>query len=344
MVRCALILFILAFGGLAGALAQTETTGPVMGSGVVEEQAGAAEDVEETYRILVIGDALGGGLGAGLDRMALLEKGFDVEVRFKEESGIARSEVYDWSAALPKILEGNDYDAAVVLLGANDRQGIRDGAARLVFNSAEWVAAYRARTDRILDALAGAGVDVFWLSLPPMADPQYEASMQAIASLQKERVVAKGGRFVDIRAAFLTAEGAYTDRGPDDTGEVRKLRGRDGVTFFKQGNNRLGQLVLEAIKKAMGGDEPAPAMAAAEQPNMPLFGQALADGTELTLRAAGVKVADVLTSGAAGVGYAGQLAALRSLAVPGSAAEKLFSLGETVPAPTGRVDDFRLPQ
>lgn len=341
MIRFALLILIAIFGSTL-ARSQTATTGPIMGSEAVEELAPPVESIDETYRILVIGDALGGGLGAGLARMAELETGYDVKVRFKEESGIARSEVYDWSEALPKILVGNDYDAVVVLLGANDRQGIRDGQARLAFNSPEWIAAYMTRTDLILDALAQSGVDVFWVSPPPMADATYDAAMQVLGALQKDRALAKGVRFVDIRAAFLNPDGAYTDTGPDDTGDIRKLRSRDGVTFFKQGNNRLGQLVLDAIMKARGGIDPVPAVPVAEQANVPLFGQAQTDGSDLTLRVADVKVADVLTSDAVQSGSADHLAALKSLAVPGSAAEKLFSLGEADLAPPGRADDFRL--
>ena len=338
-------LFLLA--GVLAASAQSKIDLPVMGSAAEQGQADGSiiQGVEDTYRVLVIGDALAGGLGAGLLRMAEAEGGIDVAVRFKEESGIARSEVYDWSTALPKIVEGNDYDAAVVLLGANDRQSIRDGNFRLAFETPDWIAAYKARIDRILDALTAAGLKVFWVSLPPMADADYEAAMRTIALYQKERVETKGARFVDIRGAFLAPDGAYTDSGPDDTGEIRKLRARDGVTFFKQGNNRLGQLVLAAIKDAKGPDPARPAEALnPDTPNLPLFGQALTGGTSLTLRPVDVKVADVLTGNGTGPGLAGRLAALRSVAVPGSAAEKLFSLGEAPPPPVGRVDDFTLPQ
>ncbi len=337
------LVLVLLLGCIGAALAQSATTGPIMGSQAVEDVAQPAETVDDIYRILVIGDALGGGLGAGLARMAEAEGKYDVKVRFKEESGVARAEVYDWSEALPKILVGNDYDAVVVLLGANDRQGIREGIARLSFNTPEWITAYGARIDLILNALTTAGVDVFWVGPPPMAEPDYDSAMQLIGALQKERVQAKGGHYIDIRAAFLTPSGAYTDIGPDDTGDIRKLRSRDGITFFKQGNNRLGQLVLEAIKKTRSGTAPAPPeVPVADQPNAPLFGQASTDGSETTLRVADIKVTDVLTGGTVAVGGESHLAALKSLAVPGSAAEKLFSLGEAELPPPGRVDDFRL--
>src|SRR3990170_3917045 len=270
--------------------AQAVENAQIMGSQSTEEIV--QQPVDDTYRILVIGDALAGGLGAGLSRMAEPETRFEIVNRFQETSGIARREVYDWAASLPKIMEGKEFNAVVVLIGANDRQAIREGDFRLVFNTPEWIAAYEARIDELLDVLNGARVKVFWVAIPPMGDAKYEADMKIVAALQKQEVLSKGQVYVDLRSAFLTPDGEYTDKGPDDTGEVRKLRSRDGVTFFKQGNNRFGQLLLAEIKRVIGTgqidttptitpkvDLPSPAVAM-----IPLFGQDTGDGTSFTFQ------------------------------------------------------------
>src|SRR6185436_5821235 len=270
--------------------AQSLESVPIMGSQSTEEVV--HEPVDDTYRILVIGDALAGGLGAGLSRMTDSETRFEIVNRFQETSGIARPEVYDWTESLPKIMEGKDFHAVVVLLGANDRQAIREGDFRLVFNTPEWTAAYEAKIDELLDVLNSAGVKVFWVSIPPMGDAKYDADMQILAALQKREVQSKGQIYVDLRGAFLGPDGNYTDKGPDDTGEVRKLRSRDGVTFFKQGNNRFGQLLLAEIKRVIGAGQietapttppvitlPSPAVAI-----IPTFGQKNIDGTSVTFQ------------------------------------------------------------
>jgi uncharacterized protein len=238
----------------------------------------------------------------------------------------------------------------VVLLGSNDRQAIRMEERRLLFGTPEWIETYKARTDRILDALLSAGIKVYWVSVPPMADPEYDAAMRSITALQRERVEAKGAQFVDIRPAFLNPDGSYTDSGPGDEGVIRRLRSRDGVTFFKQGNNRMGQLVLAAIKEGMAKAAPPPsaevAVGKAEGPalsEVPLFGQAAADGAAVTMRPEAVEVADLLPKAsepAAVVGPRARLTGLRALAVPGSAAEMLFSVGQMPAPPAGRADDF----
>lgn len=341
---CLLLASILAFP----AMAQTE--GPVMGS-TASETAPAGQQAEEK-QILVIGDMLGGGLGAGMTRLTEATGAGEITSRFVEESGIARPEVYDWGATLPKIFESSSYDAVVVLLGSNDRQMIKDGNFRHAFGSPEWPAAYGRQVDRILDILGRSGAAVYWVSLPPMADPEFESAMQQVAAIQKERVAAKGFAFVDIRAAFLNGGGAYTDTGPDDTGEVRKLRSSDGITFFKQGNNRLAQLVLAAIKD---GVPKVSVQSATKQDavkaippqipdiEIPLFGQWDADGNPLLITPKEVLVAMAsATSDSFSVGT-GTLADLLRVAQPGSSSEKLFRRGETAAPPVGRLDDFSLP-
>ncbi len=335
------------------AFAQTAEA-PVMGSSAIEEEA-VLEEASQITDILVLGDAVGGGLGAGLTRMANIDGRYEVASRFNEESGLARPEVYDWTATLPKILESNSYDAIVVMLGANDRQMIRAGNERHAFNSPGWIAAYRAQVDMMLDELAESGAKVFWVSVPPMADPEYDAAMKIITALQRERVEARGMSFIDIRPQFSKPDGSYTDMGTDDTGEFRKLRGRDGISFFKQGNNRLGQLVLEAIARAKTAT-PKPAKVslpdtvsiqqspAVPPREVPLFGQTAMLGDVITLRPKDVVMsAALVVGGADALAPAAALEAVRALAPRGSSAEKLFRLGQASTAPRGRADDFSVP-
>ena len=323
--------------------AQSTETPPLMGSQSTEEVV--QQPVDDTYRILVIGDTLAGGLGAGLSRMAEPEPRFEIVNRFQEVSGLARPEVYDWVASLPKIMEGKDFDAVVVLLGANDRQPIREGDFRFAFNTTEWTAAYEAMIDQLMDVLNGAGVKVFWVAIPPMGDAKYDADMQILAALQKQEVQGKGAVYVDLRAAFLTPEGTYTDKGPDDTGEIRKLRSRDGVTFFKQGNNRFAQLLLAEIKKVIGADLPetAPAVTpviVAPGPSaavIPMFGQDSGNGSFEAFQPDGKLISELSKVVAGNIIVP---AISRSDIVPGSESEKLFILGQAQPAPAGRFDDF----
>jgi uncharacterized protein len=327
---------IVALVVLPPAAAQSPDT-PVMGSSATAEPPPAGE-AEQMTRILVLGDDVGGGLGAGMVRMGEIDGRFDVALRFNEESGLARPEVYDWVASLPKILESSDYDVIVALIGANDRQMIRAGNARYAFNTPEWIAAYSVQMDRLLDTLKASGAKVYWVSLPPMADAEYDAAMRIISDLQRQRAEAKGVGYIDIRPQLSNPDGSYTDTGRDDTGEI------------------LAQLVLQAIQsgkapsQAAATDNGAPASApvprtSVQERDVPLFGQTLMFGEVVILRPVDVTVSamQVIRSGGDPLPPSAALAAIRAMVQPGSAAEKLFSDGVAVPAPRGRADDFTAP-
>lgn len=321
------------------------------------------------YRILVVGDALAGGLGNGMMRMASAESGIEVLNRFNESSSLARPEVYDWAAAIPKIAESAPIDALVVLVGLNDRQGIRNGNIRYVFKTPEWEKSYVASIDRILAAAKQTGAKIFWISLPPMANAALDADMRYLSDLHRGRVAAVGGQFIDVRPFFAAPDGSYIDRGPDDTGNERKLRESDGIKFMKVGNNRFGQLVLGAVKTLEGGAAPPPAPAVAQAapqvaaalptptppatdvitvvPIPPSFGQTGLDGEDLTFRADVVQpivkapVSVAVRTSAQGVSTGNQLPGFQAL--PGSRSQQLFEKGVSAPAPLGRFDDFTVP-
>ncbi len=334
-ISAVLLLLILAWP----AAAQQDT--PLMGSQATEDAPEPAQDTAR--RVLVIGDGLAGGLGAGLSRMVEADGAFEVVNRFQEASGLARPEVYDWSAYLPNIMQGKGFTDVVVLIGTNDRQEIRSENFRYAFNSPDWVKAYRANTGRLLDVLKDAGVRVTWVALPPMGDAKYEAGMQAVAALQKQEAEARGADYLDLRKEFLAPDGSYTDTGADDTGDVRKLRASDGITFFKQGNNRFGQLVMAALEKDAA---PAPALALkpaqdasppASPADAPEFGMSGSDGTISTYQPEPQHIAE----NAAQAPPPSAAAPLSRNDVPkGSIAERLFTTGEMDAPPRGRFDDF----
>lgn len=355
-----LFILVVAMAWLTGP-SSAQQSGPLTGpQGGTPPLAGEAESTEH---ILVIGDALGGGLGAGMERMAEAAGRYDVTIRFNEESGLARPEVYDWNARLAGILESADFDIIVVLIGSNDRQQIRAGNLRFAFNSPEWTKAYQDQTDRLLDRLAASGARVYWAELPPMANPDYDSDMRVVARLQRERAEARGVTYLELRQHFLGPDGGYTDTGPDDTGDIRKIRGRDGVSFFKQGNNRLGQIVLAAIAGG-GKTDPEPEVAGAPEvagvpqadivraplsapTAVPVFGQMTgAFGEERTVEPADVVATAVLMARVDGDAAATPeqiLSALRATAKTGTAASEFFMTGIMAAIPPGRIDDYSVP-
>lgn len=316
---------------------------PVMGSSAAAEQA-----EPQAGRVLVLGDALGGGLGAGLARVAEPSGNYDVSVRFNEESGLARPEVYDWPATVSKILRSNSYGAIVVMLGANDTQPIRrEDGERIPVGTPEWAEAYGQRVDLMLAELAMSGARIIWVGPPQMRDPQYDAAIKEIAAIQRQRAEAAGAAFIDMRPALAAPDGSYAESGPDDTGTLTRLRGRDGISFYKAGNNRMGQIVLSVLDGGEAGTLQAGAGQGAESADkqasqVPLFGQLLMNGEAYAVQPEGVTSNAVMLA-AAGLEGEAALKALRDLAPQGSNAINLFRYGHAPAAPAGRADDFAAP-
>jgi hypothetical protein len=341
---------------------EAEPAGPIVSSGTT----GPLVEADSTFRILVIGDSLAGGLGAGMSRMAQVEPRFEIINRFNESSGLARTEVYDWAGALSKIVATKPVDAVVVLVGVNDRQEIRDGNIRHVFRAPDWVKGYTGNVDRLIKAVTTAQAELYWISIPPMADSVFDADMRYLSDLHRQRVAAAQGHYVDVRPFFLAPDGRFMDRGPDEAGVDRKLRDSDGVKFMKVGNNRFGQLVLGAItsieanvaapasvveenivQQAPAETAPKPAVVAIEPPS---FGQDGLAGESLVFRADSLKppntkvspdqlsVAQRTENQTQNVGPGKKLSAKS-----GSASEKLIIKGLVSAAPAGRFDDFSVP-
>ncbi len=363
------------------------TDQPLMGSeaapdlpaSVVETSPVVADDVlpgagaDEIFRVLVFGDSLAGGMGAGISRMAEEQPTIEVVNRFNELSGLARPEFYDWATTLPKITLAKPYDVAVLMLGTNDRQAIRSGEVRFEFGSPEWRSFYAAQLDRLLDVLKSQGLRVYVVSLPPMADAAFDADMRVISDIQRSHVEKIGGTFVDIRPFFAGPDGRFVERGPDVGGTIRKLRLGDGISFMKQGNNRLGQVVLEAVLKVEAGVaaevpvaapevaaevavvEPAvvvPGVAATVDPALsalevapqsgPLFGQQGSNGEDIAFDATAVVPVKPRLSVAQqqkSLEPVGRQPGAKIVAAQGTVAEKLFTTGEAGVAPAGRFDD-----
>lgn len=346
----------IAFGLLVSASLSAAQTpdAPATGATPAGGEAAPGDSGKHLTHILVLGDAIGGGLGAGLLRLTEGSGTYDVALRFNEESGIARPEVYDWAATVPKILDSNHYDVIVAMLGANDRQLIRSGEERLAFGSEAWTRAYTAQLDSLLDLFAKSGAKVIWVSPPPMRDPDYDAAVKAISDVQRSRTEAHGMNFLDLRPELSAPDGGYSDTAKDDTGAVIRIRGRDGISFFKAGNNLMAQLVLAAIESGKASAPPAGAAAVAgkgdaeppkdapQQRQVPLFGQTVMDAEDYTVSPEGVKANAMLLAGG-GLDAQAALQTLRSIAPKGSNAERLFTFGKAAPAPSGRADDFSAP-
>ena len=321
----------------------------VLGGPLAAEEEGPTAPPSNGYNVFIIGDALAGGLWAGTTRTGSQYPEFAITGRFKEGSGLARPDIYDWASAVPKILERHYVNVAIVLIGTNDGQDIRSDSGRLAFGSEEWAAAYRAQVDEIVGVFMEQGVTVYWVGLPPMQSASHDDAVSTIAALQRERVLANGAKYIDVRPQFANSDGGFAQSGIGINGNEERLRSLDGIKFIKAGNDKLSMMVFDAISADLGLKPPGPVVAVSgdsfageAQAGLPLFGMELADGSLAALAPADlpVRLADQDQVQGARVDLD---QAADTPAAPGSSAAALFDTGRWPAPKPGRIDDFSWP-
>jgi uncharacterized protein len=325
--------------------------------GKPEEKADLGENAVETrFRVAVIGDALALMLANGLDEAFESRPEIAFSHKGKENSGLTRNDFYDWPKAARELLAQPDkIDAVAIILGANARQPLTEGAQSFESLSPAWRERYAARIDALLAAFKEKGASIVWVGLPIMKAEQYSADMARLNDIYKARAEKAGASFVDIWEPFADERGQYSAFGPDVNGQNVKLRTADGIHFTEAGARKMAHFVegellrllearlpaapppnAETTKREPGAPEAAivfpspagaPPTAAPTLPERPLIGPAQ------SLTGALPPADELARRGAAPVaGDAGAAAQ--------AVANHLFVDGRDQPARPGRIDDF----
>lgn len=214
--------------------------------------------------VVVLGDSLGDGLWAGVYHVFMKDRQFNVIRKSRVATGLVRSDYYDWGKAVREIVATTRVDAAVIVMGTNDRQVLVEGAARHTLFDAEWQRIYKARVDDFTRVLSDAGARVYWLELPVMRSPRFEADMRQFNAIFSERAAANHIHFVPTRDLALGPDGGYSAYGADRFGKTKLLRAEDGIHFSLPGYELLGARVAEAIRRDLKAH--APLMVRAKEP------------------------------------------------------------------------------
>ena len=214
---------------------------------------------EPSVQIAVFGDSLADHLAKGLDDV--FEDNADVAVidRAKGDSGLVRKDVADWPKAAQDYLQGSPkVRYALVMLGANDRQPIREGDEIAEPLTERWRVLYRARVEALIKVFTDRKVPLVWVGLPPMQSDALSRDVASMNDIIRESVTKAGATYVDIWPGFVDDRDRYTASGPDPEGQIAKLRTADGVHFTKAGDRKLAHFADVELKRLMGTAAPAP--------------------------------------------------------------------------------------
>lgn len=233
-------------------------TTPAAPSAVVISDKPGANAVEPRIHVVVIGDTLAELLAGGLAEAFAEDPEVRILRRASSASGLVRTDYLDWRVNVRELLaSGEKITYAVILLGSNDRQAMRDvGPEPLDPLSPPWKTAYAARIDEIGRAFAEKQIPVYWVGLPIMESPRFNADIAVLNELFRDGARRNGATFIDLFEPFSDAQNRYSATGPDINGDIVRLRTNDGVNFTKRGARKAAHFVEVEIRRAIEGRAP----------------------------------------------------------------------------------------
>ena len=219
----------------------------------------------DTWRGLVVGDYLAEGLLGGLLEGMANESRLQLQRRVRSFASLGRLDIEEDAKGLEEVVLKEKIGVAVVMMGMVDRGGIRlANGRRLAVGQADWRVQYGQRVDRIARSLRRRGVAVYWVGLPIMRRSDWNEDVEAINEVIRERVLSAGGRYIDAYKESADEDGQFSDRGPDMSGKVVRLRDPEGNDFTPAGYRKLSFVLERQLRRDMN--------AAREERAIPLAG------------------------------------------------------------------------
>jgi hypothetical protein len=207
--------------------------------------------VAPTFFVAVIGDSLAQTLAQGLTDAFVDRPEIGLLREAKADSGLVRDDFYDWTKAAQDMLaSGKRIDFAVMMIGSNDRQTLRDGKGGAFEPlSPQWKEAYSSRIEAIAAMFRDKKIPLVWVGLPVFKNERPSADATAFNDLYREYAGKAGATYIDVWQAFANDAGEYSAIGPDMNGQIVKLRTSDGVHFTEAGALKLAHFVEPEIRR-----------------------------------------------------------------------------------------------
>ncbi len=200
-------------------------------------------------KIGVFGDSFGDGVWAALYHQLPARDQFEV-IKFSQQStGFTRYASLNLEDHVSEQLAGQPVDIAVISFGANDTQGVMHQGKFAALLSPAWKEEIGARIDRYVALLRKQGAIVYWVGLPVMKKPSFDADISGMNAFFAERMKRIDVPFIDTRPMSVDAVGAYAAYLPDPGSETpRLIRANDGIHMSMRGYQRLTGGLADRIR------------------------------------------------------------------------------------------------
>ena len=137
----------------------------------------------------------------------------------------------------------------MVSFGANDTQGIFDAGHGNAYMSDGWQRIVTERVSAVVGLLRERGAMVYWVGLPKMRDPAFDADIQQMNHFYADRMAALDVPYVETLPMSVDAQGNYEPYLPAEQGRERQLaRTNDGIHMTIPGYVYLMRGLSERIR------------------------------------------------------------------------------------------------
>jgi uncharacterized protein len=189
-------------------------------------------DAEDPLRVVVAGDSTAKSLGEGLVAAAADHPELSIRVEGKVSTGLARSDYFNWGARMVEIVEDDDPEVVLFMVGANDGQSIieHDGTIVAQFDDPGWAEEYRRRVAGIMDLNRGGARRVVWVGEPNVGTGNVQRAIEIGNEVAAEEAAKRPWvTFFDVAGLVSGPDGAYAEfiRLPD--GSTARCFAGDGV-------------------------------------------------------------------------------------------------------------------
>ncbi len=199
--------------------------------------------------ILDVGDSIGEDLGYGLGNVIGTSPGVRLVLAAQESTGLVDPAYYDWPAHLEADLQQYHPKLVVVMLGANDWNGLLQGNVGYVAGSPPWRRIYAQRVAQMMSEATSAGAHVLWVGMPIMEDPAFSADMEVLDAIFEEQAASHPGvTYVSTWRLFSSPSGHYVTYISGPQGLVQ-VRASDGIHIALPGGGEyIGSYVVKQIE------------------------------------------------------------------------------------------------
>jgi hypothetical protein len=170
---------------------------------------------------------------------------------YRSGTGLSRPDYFNWMTEYPKLLAGQSPKIIICTIGSNDAQGFQVGNKVYQFGQPEWSAEYARRLESFLMMLQAQNAQVYWVTLPKMRNPVFDAKIQALNKLVANRLEGQARITLISPNAILSPENpnAYIEYARDSKSGQEQLRTEDGIHLSDAGGRKLALGVIAYLKR-----------------------------------------------------------------------------------------------